>query len=197
MPIQIKNLYNKSYQGFTIVELLIVIVVIGILAAIVIIAYTGVQNKAVNANLLGAFDANYKALIAYAQANSGYPQPTDITASADGNKWVCLEETANLPATSTFGAGVCAINAYGSVSTVVNTALKTIVNKLPSVANYVVSVPSAGFAVRGIFLAYYPSVTQPPQLLYYVPGNQGCGRGTANFLSASNVTQCFVALPPV
>ena len=33
-------------QGFTIVELLIVIVVIAILAAITIVAYTGIQNRA-------------------------------------------------------------------------------------------------------------------------------------------------------
>ena len=37
--------HRKQY-GFTIVELLIVIVVIGILAAITIVAYNGVQNKA-------------------------------------------------------------------------------------------------------------------------------------------------------
>lgn len=45
---------NKSYgsqKGFTIVELLIVIVVIGILAAIVIVAYTGVQKRAVSAEM--------------------------------------------------------------------------------------------------------------------------------------------------
>jgi prepilin-type N-terminal cleavage/methylation domain-containing protein len=36
---------TKKTSGFTIVELLIVIVVIGILAAITIVAYNGVQNK--------------------------------------------------------------------------------------------------------------------------------------------------------
>jgi type II secretion system protein G len=38
--------YPTRRQGFTIVELLIVIVVIGILAAITIVSYNGVQNRA-------------------------------------------------------------------------------------------------------------------------------------------------------
>jgi type IV pilus assembly protein PilA len=37
---------KKTSSGFTIVELLIVIVVIGILAAITIVAYNGIQNRA-------------------------------------------------------------------------------------------------------------------------------------------------------
>lgn len=37
---------QRTSHGFTIVELLIVIVVIGILAAITIVAYNGVQNRA-------------------------------------------------------------------------------------------------------------------------------------------------------
>lgn len=49
-----KKQYETSHDkqmAFTIVELLIVIVVIGILAAIVIIAYIGVQKRAVNTEL--------------------------------------------------------------------------------------------------------------------------------------------------
>ncbi len=36
----------KRASGFTIVELLIVIVIIAVLAAITVVAYTGIQNRA-------------------------------------------------------------------------------------------------------------------------------------------------------
>jgi general secretion pathway protein G len=42
---------RKTISGFTIVELLIVIVVIGILAAISIVAYNGVQNRAADTSV--------------------------------------------------------------------------------------------------------------------------------------------------
>ena len=40
----------RKNVGFTIVELLIVIVVIGILAAITIVAYNGIQDRAKSSN---------------------------------------------------------------------------------------------------------------------------------------------------
>lgn len=47
---------NKK-RGFTIIELLIVIVVIGILAAITIVSYTGVQKGAIDKAVLSDADA--------------------------------------------------------------------------------------------------------------------------------------------
>ncbi|MEI6850721.1 MAG: prepilin-type N-terminal cleavage/methylation domain-containing protein, partial [Candidatus Saccharibacteria bacterium] len=41
----------KKHSAFTIVELLVVIVVIGILAAITIISYNGISKKATEASL--------------------------------------------------------------------------------------------------------------------------------------------------
>lgn len=57
----------KGRKGFTIIELLIVIVVIAILAAIVIVAYNGIQQRATNtarANELRAWERVFRAYLA-------------------------------------------------------------------------------------------------------------------------------------
>lgn len=70
---KIKNLRNKE-GGFTIVELLIVIVIIGILAALVIVAYTGIQNRArATQYLTDATAIQKKAEALAADANGVYP----------------------------------------------------------------------------------------------------------------------------
>lgn len=76
------NLQNikklKNEKGFTIVELLIVIVVIGILAAIVIVAYQGVTNRAKTTKSSGLASSVMKKAEAYAAEEGTYP--TSITA---------------------------------------------------------------------------------------------------------------------
>jgi prepilin-type N-terminal cleavage/methylation domain-containing protein len=64
---------SQNKNGFTIVELLIVIVVIGILAAITIVAYNGIQNKARASAVSGALIQTVKKLEVYAVDGTGYP----------------------------------------------------------------------------------------------------------------------------
>lgn len=63
----------KRQKGFTIVELLIVIVVIGILAAIVIVAYNGVSNRAKTSKAQSAAQTVIKKAEAYNAELGSYP----------------------------------------------------------------------------------------------------------------------------
>ncbi len=65
---------NQKTHGFTIVELLIVIVVVGILAAISIVVYNGVSNKAHDSVVVSDAAAIAKALELYKAENGVYPR---------------------------------------------------------------------------------------------------------------------------
>ncbi|HVX24340.1 MAG TPA: prepilin-type N-terminal cleavage/methylation domain-containing protein [Candidatus Saccharimonadales bacterium] len=69
---------KKRNQGFTIVELLIVIVVIGILALLVITTYSGIQSKARNSKRSTDIGDIQTQLEAFYGENSYYPSLADL-----------------------------------------------------------------------------------------------------------------------
>jgi len=114
------TLKNIKQQGFTIVELLIVIVVIAILAAITIVAYNGVQNRAkTTAGQSAATNAAKKAEL-YNTEKSSYPATSSLlTTGQSGQTWeltgVIFDTTAlstsNLPtATNELNIYKCGTN---------------------------------------------------------------------------------------
>lgn len=70
--------FTKKRTGFTIVELLIVVVVIAILAAITIVAYNGIQNRAKQSAAQSLVSQVNKKILTYAvQNNDDYPANLD------------------------------------------------------------------------------------------------------------------------
>jgi prepilin-type N-terminal cleavage/methylation domain-containing protein len=92
-------------RGFTIVELLIVVVVIAILATIAIVSYTGIQEKAWNSKALANVSTFEKLLKSYASINGTYPNYSAWT--------ICLGT--GYPDKNGDGAGDCVVEASGSV----------------------------------------------------------------------------------
>lgn len=91
-------------KGFTLVELLIVIVVIAILSSITVVAYNGVQDRAKTAVIY----ANAKQL---ANAVAIYGQETGTLPSQN---YSCFGEAANFPSTSLNNTRYCWNIRYGS-----------------------------------------------------------------------------------
>ena len=85
-----KNIKN---QGFTLVELLIVIVIIAILTVVSLVAYNGLQNQAKTSAAKSAADAVAKKAELYNTAKSKYP----------ANLQALTDKTVGTPAVSQTG----------------------------------------------------------------------------------------------
>lgn len=75
---------SENRHGFTIVELLIVIVVIAVLATISIVAYNGMQQRADTATRQSEMMAWKKAFLAYKASSGDWPSSLNI------NSFYCL-----------------------------------------------------------------------------------------------------------
>lgn len=90
---------TSRQRGFTIVELLIVIVVIGILAAITIVAFNGVQNRARTSAVQSAVSQVGKKIIAYSVQNSDQ-YPVNLAAADVVDTDVTYQYSVNDPGSS-------------------------------------------------------------------------------------------------
>lgn len=200
---------RQTVHGFTIVELLIVIVIIAILAAITIVSYNGIQQRASNTRRIAAAKDWQKVISLYLAQNGSYPTgslnnhfclgtgyPTDFDGNADED---C------------FGTGNVK---HPSAS--INSAYATIA-KLPSFPADKLPTSAAIGTTAGISLRAYdtldPSTTpkvQYPMLHYWLNGNNqdcvlrpvaqpvsgGYVQATTTYtLNESGLTHCAIILP--
>lgn len=190
-------------RGFTIVELLIVIVVIAILAAVTVVGYSGIQSQAKNTTFLAAMDAYEKAMRLYYAAYGTFPS-TRLDSGV--YEQTCLGE--DFVATAGFSEGKCfsdaMIDSYtgtnkdtvGIVIPSVNEALKEFVQPLPEAAEREFSIGdmpySRGIGYQGGQLGSQHFAT----LYYYTDGDQKCGRGNRSVatLGGKEFTTCNVVL---
>ena len=154
------SLNNKiKQQGFTIVELLIVIVVIGILAAIVIVAYNGVQNRARATQYQTDVLAINKKSEIYKTVNTTYP----LTAAGTDAATVVAQTTAGTALTTLINATTesklptnITIFAVLPIATVPSYAQALVaVNASSTVDSYFVAYCATGKGMR----VYYPDPT--------------------------------------
>lgn len=169
---------HKQQNGFTIVELLIVIVVIAILAAITIVAYNGIQNRAVNQQTVTSVRAYYSAMIAYAVDNGAYPT---------GNS--CLGPAEFYASNPCFiGSGTYNYNAAQ------NTALATYITTTPTLPN--VKLVGSNFTGSGIF--YYPTGSY---IGFPIKGTNTCpsisGATEQGKIIAGSDVYCRINFPPL
>lgn len=94
----------KSMRGFTIVELLIVVVIIGILAAIVVVAYNGITTQANNAKTLSAANTWIKAIKLYNAETGNWPVNSCFgsTSTYVGEGGQCWDSSPSWVVSSTF-----------------------------------------------------------------------------------------------
>ena len=171
-------------RGFTIVELLIVIVIIGILAAITVVAYNGIQQRANNTARVNEAKQWERILMTYATTYGKYP---DVL-----NSSMCLGE--GFPDVNADSVGDCWDLHVGgnrfSMNTTLNTELKKVAAQLPNATRK--PVPGAGTTSRiGSAATLESGVVR---IIYWIEGTENCPVGAPRWNDTVS-RACQITLP--
>lgn len=173
-------LTHSARRGFTIVELLIVVVVIAILAAITVVSYAGITERAENTGTVAQVRSWSDALTVHKIQQGSFP-----SAAFD---YSCLGYASDYPAAGPFQAGQCMNATTWGVS--VDDGLMTQIAKVGSIsdAKYLKTYALSDGSYRGIM---YLSRNGGTGLTYVLRGlDSTCLSGdTASNLSGHTVCQ--------
>lgn len=185
-------MYTKRWakqSGFTIVELLIVIVVIAILAAITIVAYNGIATRATNTSMSSSASQVVKVISGYVAEKGAYP--------------ATVQSCVTTGMSCQWGGNAVSPN-------------NSFTNNLQTIGNVPSSVPVIDEATaKGIVYSYNSSRTfngnsRPAVIVFFIKGNNDCGvanvtnsggvsmssstTGKTAYSSATDIVTCVVSL---
>lgn len=186
---------NTTSTGFTIVELLIVVVVIAILAAISVVAYTGIQTRAENTKTIQGVSAYARIFSIYGADKGSYPIATSYTCIGGSNSsGLCARIANNAPA--------CSIIVGQAGSPTLNSSFHA------QLSEYVTDVPTVsdqqtvcgGARYMGAYVN--PNTGSPTELRIqlFLKGNVDCPTSLSSarnigVTQAEQTTTCSYAMP--
>ena len=150
----------EKERGFTIVELLIVIVIIAILAAITIVAYNGIQSRANASTAKSNAESVQKVVEAFA---------ADDSAGGGNGKY-----PASIAAISTWGGLTTSVSRLPSGVSLVNAQLVSTDNAMVS-GKKIQYIP---FGTTGGCVGYWDASLSTPAAAYLYAGNAQTGNNS-------------------
>ena len=158
-------------RGFTVVEVLMVIVVIAILAAVSVVTYNGMQKRAQYSAIAATLNTYEKGFRLYKAAHGEFPHSA-------GYAYSCLGKISDYPAEGLFGEGQCGFvnSSYDTddrIDDSLNQSLKEFLTDIPNIplTQYTYS---DGSTTRGI---YYEGNEKWYYFEYGLPNGSECPYG--------------------
>lgn len=159
----------KSRSGFTVIELLIVIVVIAILAAITIVAYNGIQTRSRNSAITSVISSYVKALKLYEGEVGAMPE-----AGVTTDVYRCVGEAYPSGCGTISGPTGCGLgNVTNANSLSFNTSIRKYLGNVSSVprVNETGLECSTGGVVAGAMYIYRGATSGRSEMYYLITGN--------------------------
>jgi len=165
-------------KGFTIVELLIVIIVIAILAAISIAAYNGVQQRTRNTQVSAGVNQYVKAVQNYYAVYSSYPTNSG-----------CLG--ANYPSDRCW---LTSSTPTRSVNAALDSQLSEFIPTKPTLATQLLNMGGGYSQYDRAGLVYLYTSATNIELRYYLEGNNQSCIGGFTFANEGALSRCIMTL---